>query len=495
MQLNSDEIIQQLAVLLGWADKMDSYKLADLAINPIPDAGNKVLNDLAHVIHSQSLRLKQSEHMLQCFSAITENIELFNTDTANHNGVEFVIELIAKQLRVSDYCVLIKDATQYQPLALSFADYLSTPLSTALVEQLLQAEDSGVAMFNDVMSAPEGKGQGKGQGKELSSGAQLYGQYGDEVIGSHFIFAQIGHWSEVLLFHRTLGSPPFAAHEVDLVKSLCAHIALILRNNRLTQEAIQTQQELERLNTTIEAEKNAALGRLVAGVAHEVNTPIGITVTVSSFIGDMTHKLLEAVADKQLTVKKLDQYLGQMSESINIILTSTNRAAEIISNFKQVAVDQTSFNDQVINLGRYVSRIIESLNSQIEQYPVKVINKCPDNISFMTLPGAITLVLTNLVMNSLTHAYQDEEQGEIVIDAEEHEEFVRIYYRDDGQGISGEHLARIYEPFYTTKRNKGATGLGLHIVYNLVTNGLKGKLSCHSEPGQGVEFVMEIPKD
>jgi len=269
------------------------------------------------------------------------------------------------------------------------------------------------------------------------------------------------------------------------------------RTRQIAQKNVEIENafgQLQKAQTVlVEFEKNAALGRLVAGVAHEVNTPIGITVTAASYLEELNVKMQATLDNKQLTLSEMKQYLTSTNEAIQIILTNTQRSATIIGNFKQIAVDQTSFDYHEINLKDYFDRIIQSLSPEFKRRPITVNNLCDDKINLFTLPGALAQVLTNLLMNSLIHGFETEQVGIINIRARQQDDRVFITYQDNGKGVSADNLVKMYEPFYTTKRHDGGTGLGMHIVYNLVTNALQGHLHSSSLPGEGILFELDLP--
>ena len=243
----------------------------------------------------------------------------------------------------------------------------------------------------------------------------------------------------------------------------------------------------------IETEKNAALGRLVAGVAHEVNTPLGITVTAISHAGELTEKINDAFKGKRLTATAMRQYLTEVQESIAMADFNIQRAADTIQNFKEIAADQTSFNYHEIELKTYIDQIIQSVMPEFKSRPIQIENLCRLEIKLFTLPGAIAQVLTNLLMNSLLHAYSVEQSGIIKISTLHLKGRVLLTYQDDGKGMSEETQLKMYEPFYTTNRSGGGTGLGMHIVFNLINNALQGSIICHSKLGKGVQFEIDIP--
>lgn len=267
------------------------------------------------------------------------------------------------------------------------------------------------------------------------------------------------------------------------------------------QQLVKHSQELEKTldelrNTQrqlIESEKMASLGGLVAGISHEINTPIGISITSASTMHEELRALQNNFADGTLKRTDLDEFISHAKQACNILHTNLQRASELVNSFKRVAVDQTLDEWRTINLKEYCDEVLTSLGPKYKHRPITVVNNCAADISMCTNPGAIYQVLSNLVLNSLTHAFDDIKGGRINITAHLDKERVIIDYRDDGKGIASEHLPRIFEPFFTTRRGQGGSGLGLSIVYNLVTGNLKGQIGVDSKPGTGVHFHLSIP--
>ena len=254
---------------------------------------------------------------------------------------------------------------------------------------------------------------------------------------------------------------------------------------------------LEHLKTTqsqlIEAEKMASLGGLVAGVAHEINTPIGICVTAASTLADRTVETVNLYNNKQLKGSALTAYFNMAETSSNLILNNLNRAAELIQSFKQVAVDQSNLDKRVFAVKKYIKDSLLNLKPHLKKTLHKVTVNGDEQIEINSYPGSFSQIVTNLVMNSINHAYPIEKAGNLSFELKLDSEYLIIKYSDDGCGIPPENLNKIFEPFFTTARMEGGTGLGLHIVFNLVTQKLHGTIRCESVLEQGTTFYIEIP--
>lgn len=277
----------------------------------------------------------------------------------------------------------------------------------------------------------------------------------------------------------------------------CLDRARLLRQNREYQQSLE--ESLDKLHRTqkemIHSAKMAALGDLVAGVAHEVNTPIGVCVTASSFLAERTRQLRDLYEKGEMKRSDLEKYLTLAEESSASVLTNLERAAELVQSFKKVAADQSSEEKRSFELRSYLEQILVSLRPQFKRTPHTVHMECPEGLTLDSYPGAIMQIVTNLIMNSLIHGFADGLPGEIFINVESVADAVALSYRDTGVGMDKEQKDRIYDPFYTTKRGSGGTGLGMNIVYNLVTQTLKGTILLETSPGQGAIFLLTLPRD
>ncbi|MGB3367120.1 MAG: ATP-binding protein [Acidaminobacteraceae bacterium] len=256
----------------------------------------------------------------------------------------------------------------------------------------------------------------------------------------------------------------------------------------------QTLTELQEVqDLLIESGKMALLGELVAGVAHEINTPIGVSLTASSFIEKEVKSLIDKSNSGKLTKKDFNSTLDSLNESAAGIVRNLMHAGELVASFKQVAVDQSSHSVRSFNLHHYVNEILLNLNSQFKNRNIELINNCDDDIDLTSYPGAYSQILTNLVMNCLIHAFDNDDEGKIVIAARKKDSLVTISVGDNGKGISNDDISKIFNPFFTTKRGSGGSGLGLNITYNTVLNILKGRIKCVSTLGEGSTFIITVP--
>lgn len=261
------------------------------------------------------------------------------------------------------------------------------------------------------------------------------------------------------------------------------------------QELIQTLEKLHQFQRQmVQNEKMASLGDMVAGVAHEVNTPIGLGVTASTMMLDRLNDLKKAFDDKTLKASMLSKFMNEGEENLNIIYRNLNRAAELISSFKQVAVDQSSEQDRAFSFKQLMDEILLSLRPRLKNLTHEIDVQCDPNLCIETKAGPINQIMINLIMNSIIHGFEAKENGHIIIRAELIDDSkIAITYSDDGKGIPEHMRKRIFDPFVTTKRGQGGSGLGMHLVFNLVTQALNGSISLTSEEDKGVEFHIAFP--
>ena len=243
----------------------------------------------------------------------------------------------------------------------------------------------------------------------------------------------------------------------------------------------------------VEAEKMAALGSLVAGISHEVNTPLGISITAVTTMAAATEELKEQYALGPFRRSAFDGYLRIVTESNELIVGNLQRVDELMQSFKHVAVDQITSDRRTFYLRQYLEEVVRSLEPKLRAGRHTIHIAVDEDLRLVSYPGAFAQIITNLVINSLVHGYLGRQEGKLYIGAQRQGDRLHLQYRDDGMGIAAEHLGRIYEPFFTTARDRGGTGLGLHIVYNLVTQRLKGFIRHESTPAQGVTFFLDLP--
>lgn len=295
--------------------------------------------------------------------------------------------------------------------------------------------------------------------------------------------------------------------EIDVLKSAASLIGAAIERGRMDEELRRSAADLERrveertadLRRTqaelVQAEKMASLAQLVAGVAHEINTPVGTALTAASHLEERARSFAAVVAGGQIRRSELERFVDRAGEVSRLLLSNLERAAGLIREFKQVAVDQTSAERRSFDLGDYLEGVLVSLGPNYRRTPHQVTLRCPGGIVMDSFPGAVSQVVTNLVINALAHAFPEGRAGTVTLTVAPGPQPGRVIldFADDGVGIPPENIGRIFDPFFTTRRGAGGSGLGLHIVYNLVTASLGGQITVESAPGQGTRFTVILP--
>ncbi|MDR0440851.1 MAG: hypothetical protein LBI59_07690 [Candidatus Accumulibacter sp.] len=281
-------------------------------------------------------------------------------------------------------------------------------------------------------------------------------------------------------------------HNLTLQRHVEQQTRDLQESNQQLQKALSKLQSAT--NQMIQSEKLAALGSLVAGIAHEVNTPLGVSVTAASHLEELTEALAALFAARTIKKSDLANYIETGRRTLQIILANLTRAANLVQNFKKIAVDQSSESWQVVELESYLKDIVVVLTPRFETTKIEVDIHCPKTLRISTMPGALSQIFTNLITNSLIHGFSEGQEGKITITAKSSKQAVVLAYADNGKGIARENIGRIFDPFFTTIRGQGGGGLGLPLVYNIVTHSLGGDITVNSVPGEGTRFTITLPE-
>jgi PAS domain S-box-containing protein len=315
-----------------------------------------------------------------------------------------------------------------------------------------------------------------------------------ELSGRPFRFQDVSHfiYTPIDITHQRETENEINEMNQLLESRVFSRTSELLKSNEDLNQALETLSMAQ--GELVRSEKLAALGSLVAGVAHEINTPVGIIVTSASVLNDATASISDNVKDGVIRKSQVLDYIKVAIESSRLIMTNADRAAHLIQSFKQVAVDQTSEQRRKFDLDDFLNELITSLNPSLKKSKIKIeISHSEQKIHMDSYPGLLAQVLTNLTMNALTHAFQGRSQGRIFIDISQVNDIVAIDFNDDGCGIPVEILGKIFDPFFTTRRGQGGTGLGLNIVFNIISKQFGGTISAHNNPLGGALFKIRIP--
>jgi signal transduction histidine kinase len=288
--------------------------------------------------------------------------------------------------------------------------------------------------------------------------------------------------SSKLILKEQLEKEHAEAHSKELMKHN-------LELNNTLEELRRTQLQL------VQSEKMASLGDLVAGVAHEISTPVGVSILGISYYKEKTEEITAKFENNELKKSEIEKFLGLSNETCKSTSLSLNKAAEIITSFKNVSVGVTNEEIRTFNLREHIGDNVISLSPKFKATRISLEIDCDEKIEITSIPGLLSQILTNFINNSLIHAFDEDTEGIIRISTEVVGDTLILRYSDNGKGILPQNLDKIFDPFFTTARSKGGTGLGLHIIYNIVNQNLKGNIKCFSEIGKGTTFVIEIPKN
>lgn len=259
------------------------------------------------------------------------------------------------------------------------------------------------------------------------------------------------------------------------------------------------------MNELIEKEKLASLGGLVSGIAHEINTPLGVSVSAASYLKEINDKMVSSAVGGQMTKSQLLEYFHTLDETSKILNSNLYRASELVKSFKEISIGQVTEDRSQFNVKEYLEMILLSLKHEYKRTGHQIVVECSDLLVIDSYPGVFAQIFTNLIMNALIHGLSGRENGTIRIQVTTEKgslltpegivkEQLRIVFSDNGAGIAKENLSKIFEPFFTTNRTQGGSGLGLSVVYNLITGKLGGKIACESKVGEGTTFNIILPK-
>jgi len=282
-------------------------------------------------------------------------------------------------------------------------------------------------------------------------------------------------------------------HNLNLEETVTQRTAELTASNAELSEALATLQKAQR--ELVESEKLASLGRLVAGVAHELNTPLGNALTVVSALDDRYKQLEGMLAGSvQLRRSTLEDLARDTRRGQDILQRNVQKAADLVRDFKQVAIDQTADLRRDFDLAKVIEDVLVMVEPSFKHTPFAIETDLCHGLMMNSYPGALGQVLTNLLMNALLHGFEGLDQGRVTVHcAKLTETEVELGVRDDGRGMDESVRRRIFDPFFTTKLGTGGSGLGMHIVHSIVTNVLGGQIEVRSSPGQGTQMLMRLP--
>ena len=286
----------------------------------------------------------------------------------------------------------------------------------------------------------------------------------------------------------------YDASDIDFFESISNFIAIAVHNayqkKKLTQTSTELSETLKELRDTqshlIQAEKFASLGSLIAGVAHEINTPLGTSITLSSYISGEHSRVQTYIDQNKLTKTVLDNYMLTTTEAIERLYKNLKRTADIVNSFKMVAIDQSTLDIRRFNVFDYINDILLAYRSKYVNTNHQIHFTCDKELEIESYPGIFAHIISHLLVNALDHAFSHTDEGQIHIEIAVEAGQLHLQFRDNGTGIAQEHLQRVFDPFFSTSKTSGNIGLGLHTIHNMVTQLLKGNIQISSKPNEGV---------
>jgi PAS domain S-box-containing protein len=256
-------------------------------------------------------------------------------------------------------------------------------------------------------------------------------------------------------------------------------------------DALDTLKETQ--DQLIQSGKLAALGSLVAGITHEINTPLGNSVMAATYLEKIEERFSSLPYEQQRDSSAIAGFISELKEDVRVLVGNLERVAELVRSFKSIAVDQVASEKRIVNVRSVLSDTLVAMTPSLKKTKLSVDLQCPPDLEWECYPGVLSQIISNFIMNSIIHAYDPGQSGQISIRAwREHSEIV-FCYSDDGKGMDENVRAKVFDPFFTTNRGKGGSGLGMYIVYNLVTQKIAGLISCTSAPAQGATFLIRAP--
>lgn len=341
------------------------------------------------------------------------------------------------------------------------------------------------------------------QGKAAcaNSAQNDYRRMGDEYLGTRtpesFVCLPLSQGGKVLgaVYMENASLPgAFPEGRLEFLATLARQASALMLNLQNAEKLAGYTKDLEKRLSGYLSQQNA----LIAGIAHEINSPVGVCLTVATKIHDTTQTIIEAFNNKQLGMRALHKYLEETREGLDIINNNIMRAGDLIQNFKQMSVEQSTEVFETVELAPTLKSIVDYVRPGVKKQVSTIDIEVPENLQVYSSSGVLAQVFTNLIMNSGIHGFEhspkEKNKIRIIVTDRPEEGEIEIRYSDNGCGMDDEASDKVFEPFYTTKRNRGGSGLGGHIVLTCITQQLGGSIVCQSKVGQGTTFIIRMPK-
>ena len=442
----------------------------------LPNAGRDELGRLNHAFDSMRISLLKSQHSLQKAARIANESDIRQRAIFNNVAEGIII--------VNDY----GDITSCNPAAQEIFGYSNHQLVGKNITLLLTQYDDQPLDGNTPLYLDDASGQlvdAKGRKSDDAIISLELAISPMEVSQQHYYTVVVRDISA-----RKAAEEHIRKLNEELEQRVCQRTADLQNANETLQSSLAQLRDTQK--QLVQSAKMGALGSLVAGVADEVNTPVGVGVTAASHLESTANRYMELYNNGKLTRGDFEKFLTSTRESSHMILTNLQYAGQSIKSFKQIAVDQTSEEKRDIKVKEYITETLRSLHPELKKTQHTIELNCPDQLTLFNYPGALSHILTHLIMNSLTHGFEGMASGAITIDVLPFTDRIHLRYSDNGKGIDPDSLNKIFNPFFSTK---DGSGLGLHIVHNIVTQTLGGQIDCRSAPGEGTTFDIIIPEE
>ncbi|MBF0308948.1 MAG: PAS domain S-box protein [Magnetococcales bacterium] len=416
----------------------------------------------------------------------------FEMEAVRHDGVVFPVRMAINPVKTADgtsYVGMIVDISGEKRLFEEVARLEKTIIESAPFGIIVADDELSIRMFN-------------------AAAEILFDYQREAIIGQSVIsllpLSLYETFEKGVAHYRALGELPFPEglfFEVRAKRRNGQEFPARLAVNRMeiashasfVAMVVDITEEKRLLSELVQSEKMAGLGGLVAGVAHEINTPVGNGVTAISELQDRLDAFIRLADEEGLSEEELKDHLASTQRLVRLARINLERATELMRSFKSVAVDQSSEQLRTFKLRAYVESAITTLHHRLKNTRISIMILCPQDLEIRSYPGAISQIVINLIENALLHAFPGDDYGLITLTFTRMGERLHFTYQDNGQGMTEEIRQRIFEPFFTTRRDHGGSGLGMHIVYNLVTSTFGGTISCQSSPNQGVTIQIDMP--
>ncbi|MDP3785728.1 MAG: HAMP domain-containing sensor histidine kinase, partial [Undibacterium sp.] len=328
------------------------------------------------------------------------------------------------------------------------------------------------------------------EGLEKLTSDSSYPCLDQKIFPRSFIYAPLIIKDRILglISVQSTAANSFERMHADMLTTLAAYTAVAFDNADTYQQLSSAQQLL------MSKEKLAALGALVAGIAHEINTPLGNCLLTATTLKEQTAKFIKLMEEGALKRSNLNQFTEVLGEANDMLTRNLHNASELVSSFKQVSVDQTSQQKRAFNLLKTSQEIVRTMQARINKDGHHLHLDMPEDIEIDSFPGPYGQVITNFINNALVHGFDGREQGKMHLTATRlDKDNIKICFADNGKGIKAEHLRRIFDPFFTTKLGQGGSGLGMNIVHNIIHDLLGGSIHVDSTEGVGTTITVVLP--